>query len=340
MRHLALALFLVLGCGGKKQPAKPNPPPDKGTDTGMAKTPDGSGGKTETPVAKKEEPPPPPPPDTGGFKLVAPSALKYAPLDPSQQGGPEIAVVSGDMKSGGGFFLKLPAGFKAPMHTHTADYHAVVVSGAPKHWLPGGDKAAKALTPGSYWFQPGGQPHDDECTGSEACVLYLVYQGGFDFTPVQNAKPGKPGKFSLIDRKTMKFNLLDPKQAKGPKLAVVSGNPKTGPVAFILEMPPGFNAGLHSHTSEYHAVVLDGAPVHWLPHETGDGEAFAPGTYWFQPGTYDHGDKCTGNAPCHVFIMMPGAFDFKPGKGAGGDEKMEKMEKMDKPEKPAKPAKK
>jgi quercetin dioxygenase-like cupin family protein len=340
MRHFALALTfasLVLGCSGKKQPAKPTPPPPG---DGMAKTGDTGPATKEEPVAPKKEEPPPPPkgPDTGGFKLIPTSAQTFAPLDASKPGGPELAVVSGDpMKSGGGLFLKLPAGFKSGLHTHTADYHAVVVSGAPKHYLVGGDKAAKPLGVGSYWFQPGGQPHGDECTGKDPCVLYIAIMGAFDFTPTPTAKPGKPGKYSLIERKALKFNPMDPKQPKGPKMAVVSGDPKVGPVAIIIEMPPGGNAGLHSHTSEYNAVVLEGGWAHWLPHETNEGEPLTPGAFWFQPGGYDHGDRCTGTTPCRVFVMLPGALDFKPAKGAEKMDKTEKTEKTEKMEKAPKP---
>jgi quercetin dioxygenase-like cupin family protein len=310
MRHLALAFLLIgIGCSsGSKQTTNPMPP-DPGAG-GMNTADPGAG--TETPVAKKEEPPPPPPPDTGGFKLVAPSSLTYAPLDPNNKTGPEVAWVSGDAQQGGAAFLKLPPGTKPGLHTHTGDYHAIVISGAPRHWLPGQEKKAKPLAPGSYWFQPGNQPHGDECTGKDPCVLYLVFAGAFDFTATPKAKPGKPGKYSLVSRKNLKFKPMDPKQPAGPKLAIVSGDPKTGPVAFVIELPPGANAGLHSHTSEYHALVLDGAPAHWLPHEANEGQPLEPGTYFFQPGGYDHGDRCTSAEPCHAFVMMPKGLDFKP----------------------------
>ncbi len=308
MRHLLLAL-LAFGCSSNgKQPVNPTPEgPAGGGGTGPTE-PAGGGGD---PVAKPE--PPPPPPDTGGFRLVASSALKWMPLDPSGKPGPEIAVVSGDPQKGeSGIFLKLPPGTNPGLHTHTADYHAVVISGAPKHWLPGEEKKAKPLGVGSYWFQPGNQPHGDECTGTQACVLYLVLSGAFDFTPTPKAKPGKPGKYSLVDQKGLKWNPLDPKQPDGAKLAIVSGDPKTGPVAFIIEVPPGGNGGLHSHTSDYHALVLEGTPAHWLPHEKDEGKPVEPGTYWFQPGGYDHGDRCAGSAPCRTFVMMPKALDMKP----------------------------
>ncbi len=303
MRHLALAV-LVLGCSSSnKQPANPTPG-DPGA--GMAPGDPGAG----APVAKPE--PPPPPPDTGGYKLVVPPSLTWTPLDPKNPAGPTLAVVTGDPQKGGGFFLKLPPGTNPGLHTHTADYHAVVISGAPRHWLPGEDKKAKPLGVGSYWFQPGNQPHGDECTGTEPCLLYLVMTGAFDFTPTPKAKPVKPEKYFLVARKDLKWNPLDPKQPDGAKLGLVSGDPKTGPVAFIIEVPPGGNGGVHSHTSEYHALVLEGAPAHWLPHEPNEGEALAPGAYWFQPGGYDHGDRCTGSVPCRTFVMMPKGLDMKP----------------------------
>src|SRR5262245_23274206 len=120
---LATAI-LAVGCGGKSKPAAPPPTPDTE--------------HTEAP------PPGPPPPDIGGYKLVAPSELTYAALNPDAP-GPELAAVFGDAQTGGAFFLKIPAGHKSGVHTHTADYHAVVISGAPRHWLAGTEKAAKPL---------------------------------------------------------------------------------------------------------------------------------------------------------------------------------------------------
>jgi quercetin dioxygenase-like cupin family protein len=316
MRHLALATaVLALGCSSsKKPPANPTPPTGGGATTpepagGAAATTGGTATGNGAAMAAKA---PPPPPDTGGFKLVPAASLAYKPIDPSKPGGPEVALVTGDLESGGGFFLKLPPGSKSGLHTHSSDYHAVVVGGAPKHWIAGEEKKAKPLGVGSYWFQPGTQPHGDECTGTEPCVLYLVVMGKFDFAPAPNAKAVKPGKYSLVASAGLKWNPMDPKQPNGPKMAIVSGDPKTGPVAFIIELPPDASSGLHSHTSEYHGIVIQGAPAHWLPHEKNEGEPQAPGTYFFQPGGYDHGDRCTGTTPCRTFIMMPKALDYKP----------------------------
>jgi quercetin dioxygenase-like cupin family protein len=307
---LAAALIMVAGCGGgsKKEPT----PPTTG-DNGSVESATSEGSATDTGMAevKKEPPPPPPPPDTGGYKLVMQSDLQWTPLSPDGK-GPEMAVVDGNPQEGPSkFFLRVPAGGKAGAHTHTADYQAVVVSGAPKHFLAGGEKKAKPLEVGSHWFQPGGQPHDDQCTGADPCMLFVISDGKFDFTPTPKAKAPKVGKYKLTNRKDDKFAPMDPSNPKGPSLSVVFGDPKTGPVGFIIEVPAGGVSPIHSHTASYHAVVLDGAPYHWLPHEKDNADGFGNGTYWMQPGGYNHGDRCNSDTPCHAFVYFDGPLDFK-----------------------------
>lgn len=298
-----LSASFVLACGGgSKKPA----PADPIEDVEQPSDP-----VDEEPV--DEAPPePPPPPDTGGFTMITPADPTWMPTNPDGP-GPEMAVLHGDPMSGPSvFFLRIPAGATAGVHTHTADYQAVVVSGSPKHWLAGAGKKAKKLAVGSHWFQPGGQAHDDKCEGADPCVLFIIADGAFDMKLEPKAKAPKPGKYKLITRGEAKWAPADPAQPDGLKLAVVQGDPATGPVGFLLEMPAGANAGLHSHTGSYHAVVLDGAPAHWLPHEQGEGEPVEPGTYWFQPGGYDHGDRCTSDVPCHAFVFNEQLLDFKP----------------------------
>ncbi len=306
MKRIALASILFMACGGSKKDPPKQPDPPAG-DTPMAGDP-ASEKKMEAPA----------PPDTGGAKMITGvAAVTWAPLDPSNAAGPQLAVLHGDPKSGGAFFLKLPAGMKSGLHTHTADYHAVVVSGAPKHFLAGGDAKAKPLAAGSYWFQPGGQPHGDECSGKDDCVLYLVMTGGFDFTPTPKAKPDKAGAYKLVARGDMKFVPMDPKQPNGMKASFVFGNPaKPEPVGFVIEVPPKGNSGLHSHTSNYHALVIDGQPAHWQPHEANEGTPVDVGAYWYQPGGYDHGDRCLSDKPCRAFVFMEKMLDFKPGAAA------------------------
>ena len=119
----------------------------------------------------------------GGKKAstMAPIAeARFQPMDPAQPAGPAVAALEGDPSKGkSSILLKLKKG-AAPLHTHTADYHAVLISGQHKHRDKGQDeKSAKALGPGSYWFQPGKQPHGDACLTDE-CILYVTFSGKMD----------------------------------------------------------------------------------------------------------------------------------------------------------------
>ena len=117
--------------------------------------------------------------------VVAVEAVKFTPLDPKDPNGAAVSVVTGDLAGKGPItlFLRLAKG-KAPIHTHSATYHAVLVKGQTKHWPVGGEATAKLLNPGSHWSQTGKVAHGDECLAT-TCVLYLQFDGPYDFAPVK-----------------------------------------------------------------------------------------------------------------------------------------------------------
>lgn len=116
--------------------------------------------------------------------VVSADAVKFTPLDPKAPDGAAVSVVTGELQGKGPItlFLRLPKG-KAPMHTHTASYHSVLVAGQAKHWPAGAEAKAQTLNPGSHWYQPGKALHGDECLAAH-CVLYLEFDGPYDFLPV------------------------------------------------------------------------------------------------------------------------------------------------------------
>jgi hypothetical protein len=74
-----------------------------------------------------------------------------------------------------GTLLKVPGGFVAPVHMHTADYRAVVIEGTWKHWPERGSKdKAAALRPGSYWTQKARLWHADACVSKTSCTILLI----------------------------------------------------------------------------------------------------------------------------------------------------------------------
>jgi hypothetical protein len=92
----------------------------------------------------------------------------------------------GDLQNGRhGTFVRMPAGFKSPVHTHTEDYFAVVVEGVGSNHPV--DAEAAPLPAGSYWFQRGEEAHVTECLSETDCLFFIVQPGKFDYVVEQPA---------------------------------------------------------------------------------------------------------------------------------------------------------
>lgn len=105
------------------------------------------------------------------------TSLEFAPLMDI-----EIAVLWGNPQEGeAAVMLRFPPNFPGGMHTHTSSYHAVVVSGASRHWVEGETEADAPLQrPGDYWYQAGGQVHQDSFPTDEETILFLQFDGPVD----------------------------------------------------------------------------------------------------------------------------------------------------------------
>lgn len=128
-----------------------------------------------------------------GAPIVMPAGdLKWTDLDPTGAPGVKIADAWGDHTKGAfGAFVKFPAGFATPLHTHTNAFKIVVVSGTFVQ-VPDG-KPEFRLGPGSYMMQPGGNyRHTTSCDKASDCVFFTQANGKFDLKPV--AAPKAPAK--------------------------------------------------------------------------------------------------------------------------------------------------
>ena len=113
--------------------------------------------------------------------------VKWADLDPGAP-GVKVADLWGNHANGAfGALFKLPAGFAAPLHTHTYDMKVVIVSGTYIQAPEG--KPEFRLGPGSYFMQPGGSyRHTTTCDAASDCVFFVESKGKFDLKPVEAPK--------------------------------------------------------------------------------------------------------------------------------------------------------
>jgi len=118
---------------------------------------------------------------------IAAEDLKWADLDPAGAPGVKLAILWGNPASGTfGAFFRLPAGFTAPLHTHTHRMKVVIVSGTYIQ-EPEGSPVFR-LRPGSYLMQPGGTyRHTTRCDTTSDCVIFVESDGAFDLFAAEGA---------------------------------------------------------------------------------------------------------------------------------------------------------
>jgi hypothetical protein len=100
--------------------------------------------------------------------------LTYGPTGVSDgvHGELNAAPAYGDLAHGAhGTFIKV--------HTHSADYWGVVISGVAVNGLPGSKDVP--LPVGSYWFQKGGERHVTKCISSNECIFFISQNEKFDY---------------------------------------------------------------------------------------------------------------------------------------------------------------
>jgi hypothetical protein len=116
------------------------------------------------------------------------------PADAIGFGPTGVRTEAGELKAGPaygnpatgkhGTFVRMPAHFVSPLHTHTADYFAVVIKGAAVNMQDGRNDVI--LPVGSYWFQRGKEKHVTKCIAETECLFFIVQPDRFDYLPVKN----------------------------------------------------------------------------------------------------------------------------------------------------------
>ena len=95
--------------------------------------------------------------------------------------------------------------------------------------------------------------------------------------------------------------------------ALLWGDPATGPVAFLVRMPPGYSEPWHSHSSTYRAVLIEGRlQSRGKDAATDFADVYEPGAYLVQPGGQVHSEVNAGNRPLLALVIFDGPADFVP----------------------------
>lgn len=313
---LVIAIAFVAGFGCKKKKADEGGTAATGSGSAMAPAADAStGGMAAAPDAEAPKPP------EKEIVVTMPADLKWIPFDEKagEKGGAFAPVWGNPQEGPNGAIVKLPAGNPGVPHTHTGAYHGVSIAGGMIHQMDGKAKA-KPLEPGSYWHIPGGAPHTSACPGKEDCLVMIHFnEGKMDLAMAKLDPKGKPPEGHVEKRpKDMKFAALDPSAGdKGPSIAVVWGDNQSAAHGTMWKLPAGMTSPAHTHTSDYHAVVVKGTVMNHTPDDKSPKE-MGPGTYFMQPGGVAHITACKAGSECLMYSYMTGKFDFAMADAGGG----------------------
>lgn len=97
----------------------------------------------------------------------------------------KMAPAYGDRSKGAhGTFGQFAPNFITPLHTHSAAYDGVVISGVMTNPFEGEENPPK-MGPGSYWHVPAESVHATACVSDTPCEFYFHSLGAFDFKPVK-----------------------------------------------------------------------------------------------------------------------------------------------------------
>jgi quercetin dioxygenase-like cupin family protein len=104
--------------------------------------------------------------------------------------GVRVAALRGDPAKGANHvMLKLPAGFAAPLHHHSADHYVTVVTGTLVLNVDGKDTKLPA---GSYFAFTGKKQHLTRCEAGGDCTLFIDNRAKWDVVPAgDKAAPAK-----------------------------------------------------------------------------------------------------------------------------------------------------
>ena len=131
---------------------------------------------------------------TGKAVFMPSGDMKWEPTPGAPPGVMGVTLWGDPAKGPYGGIQKFPPGFSAPLHTHSSDMRAVVISGTFLVAPEGGTD--NKLTAGSYEFIPSTFKHTTKCDTSSECLVFVETHGKFDVKLVGEGKKAseKPAK--------------------------------------------------------------------------------------------------------------------------------------------------
>ena len=96
------------------------------------------------------------------------------------------------------------------------------------------------------------------------------------------------------------------------QVALLWGDPETGPAAVLVRFPEGYEEPWHSHSSTYHSILVKGEFQSRSKDKPDSTTVYGPGSYAVQPGGAAHREVNAGQGELVAFVYFEGPIDFVP----------------------------
>jgi len=241
--------------------------------------------------------------------------IPWKPSNPDAPQGIMVHALSGNPKAGAfNAIVKVPAGMKIPLHTHTHEFHGVTLTGGMVHAANTG--VAQPLPKGSTWIQPGNEAHVDECHGDTDCVFLVFFKGSLDTMFVDT--PAAEPKMVVTHADKVQWKALRPEMEKSPMMAVIEGDPEKGAFSALFQFPAGMTTSVHTHSASFTGSVVSG--IHNRGVSADKLLKLGNGGIWSEKSGAPHMEKCGTEGDCVIAVQMDGALDHKDVKLTVGDQ--------------------
>lgn len=118
---------------------------------------------------------------------VSGASVQWGGCPPIFPGACQMTVVQGDpAKPNSDVVLKVGPGNILPRHKHSSAERMILLTGTLTVKYDGAE--AVTLNPSNYAYGPAGLPHVATCTSTDACTLFIAFEGPVDAELVADAE--------------------------------------------------------------------------------------------------------------------------------------------------------
>jgi len=226
--------------------------------------------------------------------------IPFAPFNPEQPEGIHVYPITGNPQAGAfNAIARFPAGYRSPLHSHTANYTGIAMSEGMVHGSTA--DAAEPLPKWSHWYQPAGEPHVDACVSEEPCYMLGFFDGAIDMLPAE--APAAEPKVRVTRGDAIQWVEVK----AGVQMAVINGNPKEGAFQTLFQFPAGMTTNIHTHSAAFTGALLSGA--HQRGPSADELVSLTEGAVWSEPAGSAHMEKCGSESSCIFAGAMNGPLD-------------------------------